>query len=179
MAFPVFLLYPVSAYQLQHNAHWCGEVALNPNLLLRKSHFWDCFCGDNKTTSENQYRRTTLDAQTLMCLLLCLVFVRTDKLLTYLRSVLLLWGREAQRYYRAHTAGSHGWDGPAGYLQKHQQNTSGSYALGTSWSYMTLWEGWTNGPPSWTSIRPIYQGKPFPFNTSTLRAQRVLPCWIS
>lgn len=96
-----------------------------------------------------------------MCFLLCLAFVWTDKLLTYLRSVLLLWGREAQRYHRAHTAGSHWQDGPAGYLPEHQQNTSDSHPPGTSWSYTTLWEGWTNGPPSWTSTRPLYQGKTF------------------
>lgn len=50
-------------------------------------------------------------------------------------TVLLLQGREDQRYYRAHTASSHLQDGLAGYLQEHQQSTSGSYPPGTSWSY--------------------------------------------
>lgn len=113
----------------------------------------------------------------------CLARVRTVKRTATLPALtgLLLQGQECQECYRIHSVCSQLQDGLAGYLQDHRQNTPDKAAL---WGWadaalrILLWvEGWTNGPASWTCVRPCYRGKHFPIITSTLKAQKGLPMW--
>lgn len=180
----VSLLYPVFAFKLQHNAHWCGYMALKPNSVLKKKKRAICgtvSLGATKLLKNIPYRIISDTWSSTDVSHSALHLSEQKKRIVNLPALTgsLLQGQECQKCYGIHSAGSQLQNGLTGDLQEHRQNASDKAALcgraEVAPRILSGVERWTNGPASWTCVGPCYRGKRFPITTSALRAHRGLP----